>query len=116
MSMIRAHGAAKSQVPIGLIYSVRSPSDVIYASELSERTLSSPLTVHYQYTRSARPGARPGRIDAATIAKLAPPPAARPAIFVCGPSGFVEAATSLLVDAGHPAATIKTERFGPTGI
>jgi ferredoxin-NADP reductase len=116
MSMIRAHGAARSQVPVGLIYSVRSPPDVIYASELSERSLSSPLTVHYQYTRSAaRLGARPGRIDAATIAKLAPPPAARPAIFVCGPSGFVEAATSLLVDAGHPAATIKTERFGPTG-
>jgi ferredoxin-NADP reductase len=115
MSMIRAHGAAASQVPVGLIYSVRSPSDAIYASELSERTLSSPLTVHYQYTRSARPGARPGRIDAATIARLAPPPAAKPAIFVCGPSGFVEAATSLLIDAGHPAATIKTERFGPTG-
>ena len=115
MSMIRAHGAAGSEVPVGLIYSVRSPSDVIYASELSERTLSSPLTVHYQYTRSARPGARPGRIDAATIARLAPPPAAKPAIFVCGPSGFVEAATSLLVEAGHPAPAIKTERFGPTG-
>jgi ferredoxin-NADP reductase len=115
MSMIRAHGAAESQVPVGLIYSVRSPADVIYASELSERTVSSPLTVDYRYTRSARPGVRPGRIDAAAIAKLAPPPAAKPDIFVCGPSGFVEAATSLLVDAGHAAATIKTERFGPTG-
>ena len=115
MSMIRAHGAAKSQVPVGLIYSVRSPFDVIYQTELSERSLSSPLTVHYQYTRSARPGARPGRIDAAAIARLAPPPAARPDIFVCGPSGFVEAATSLLIEAGHAPATIKTERFGPTG-
>jgi ferredoxin-NADP reductase len=115
MSMIRAHGAAESEVPVGLIYSVRSPSDVIYQTELSERSLSSPLTVDYRYTRSARPGTRPGRIDAAAIARLAPPPAARPDIFVCGPSGFVEAATSLLVDAGHAPATIKTERFGPTG-
>jgi ferredoxin-NADP reductase len=115
MSMIRAHGAADSEVPAGLIYSVRSPQDVIYATELSERSASSPLTVHYQYTRSARPGARPGRIDAATVARLAPPPADKPAIFVCGPSGFVEAATSLLVEAGHAPATIKTERFGPTG-
>jgi ferredoxin-NADP reductase len=115
MSMIRAHGAAESEVPVGLIYSARSPSDVIYQTELSERSVSSPLTVHYRYTRSARPGTRPGRIDAATIARLAPPPAARPDIFVCGPSGFVEAATSLLVDAGHAPATIKTERFGPTG-
>ena len=115
MSMIRAHGAAKSEVPVGLIYSVRSPSDVIYQTELSERSLSSPLTVDYRYTRSAPPGKRPGRIDAAAITRLAPPPAARPDIFVCGPSGFVEAATSLLVDAGHTPATIKTERFGPTG-
>ena len=115
MSMIRAHGAAKSEVPVGLIYSVRSPSDVIYQTELSERSLSSPLTVDYRYTRSAPPGKRPGRIDAAAITRLAPPPAARPDIFVCGPSGFVEAATSFLVDAGHTPATIKTERFGPTG-
>jgi ferredoxin-NADP reductase len=115
MSMIRAHGAAKSQVPVRLIYSVRSPADVIYASELSERTLSSPLAVDYRYTRSAPPGARPGRIDATAIAESAPPPDDKPAIFVCGPSGFVEAATSLLVEAGHAPATIKTERFGPTG-
>ena len=115
MSMIRAHGAAKSEVPVGLIYSVRSPSDVIYQTELSERSMSSPLTVDYRYTRSARPGTRPARIDAAAIARLAPPPATRPDIFVCGPSGFVEAATSLLIEAGHPPATIKTERFGPTG-
>ena len=115
MSMIRAHGAARSEVPVGLIYSVRTPSDVIYQTELSERSVSSPLTVDYRYTRSVRPGARPARIDAAAIARLAPPPAARPDIFVCGPSGFVEAATSLLVEAGHPPAIIKTERFGPTG-
>ena len=115
MSIIRAHGAAKSEVPVGLIYSVRSPSDVIYQTELSERSLSSPLTLNYRYTRTAPPGTRAARIDAAAVARLAPPPAANPDIFVCGPSGFVEAATSLLVDAGHAPATIKTERFGPTG-
>ena len=58
MSMIRAHGAARSEVPVGLIYSVRSPSDVIYQTELSERSASSPLTVDYRYTRSAPPGTR----------------------------------------------------------
>ena len=115
MSMIRAHGAAKSEVPVGLIYSVRSPSDVIYASELSERSLSSPLSSTLLYTRSAHRGVPPGRINAAVIAASALPPDTAPDIFVCGPSGFVEAATSLLVEAGHPAATIKTERFGPTG-
>jgi ferredoxin-NADP reductase len=32
-----------------------------------------------------------------------------------GPTGFVEAAASLLVKAGHDASVIKTERFGPSG-
>jgi ferredoxin-NADP reductase len=114
MSMIRAHGAAQSQVPVALIYSARSPADVIYAHELSERTVASPLNLTLLYTRSAHRGVPPGRINAAVIAASAFPPAAAPAIYVCGPSGFVEAATSLLVDAGHRPASIKTERFGAT--
>jgi ferredoxin-NADP reductase len=36
-------------------------------------------------------------------------------VFVCGPTGFVEAVADLLVRAGHGAAAIKTERFGPSG-
>jgi ferredoxin-NADP reductase len=115
MSMIRAAGEIKSEVPIALIYSVRSPSDVIYASELSERTVSSPLSLTLLYTRAAHRGVPPGRINAAVISASAFPPDAKPDIFVCGPSGFVEAATALLVEAGHAPADIKTERFGPTG-
>jgi len=38
-----------------------------------------------------------------------------PAIFVCGPTGFVTAAADLLTAAGHDPGRIKTERFGPTG-
>jgi ferredoxin-NADP reductase len=115
MSVIRAHGAAESQVPVALIYSVRSPADVIYAHELSERTVASPLSRTLVYTRSAHRGVPPGRINAAVVAASAFPPSSAPAIYVCGPSGFVEAATTLLVDAGHRPASIKTERFGPTG-
>jgi ferredoxin-NADP reductase len=37
-------------------------------------------------------------------------------VFVCGPTGFVEAAADLLVDAGHEPGTIKTERFGPSQV
>ena len=115
MSMIRAHGAAKSQVPIGLIYSVRTPADVIYAHELSERSVTSPLNLTLLYTRSAHRGVPGGRISAAVIATSAFPPADDPSIYVCGPSGFVEAATKLLTEAGHRPAAVKTERFGPTG-
>ena len=43
------------------------------------------------------------------------PPEESPAVFVCGPTGFVEAVADLLVRAGHGADAIKTERFGPSG-
>jgi len=115
MSIIRTRDTIKSEVPVRLIYSVRSPADAIYASELAERSGDSALTVTYLYTRSAPPGGRAGRINAGLIAELAWSPDDKPGIFACGPSGFVEAAASLLVDAGHDPATVKTERFGPTG-
>jgi ferredoxin-NADP reductase len=115
MSIVRTHGQVKSEVPVRLIYSVRSPADVIYSSELEERAVSSPLTVTRRFTRQAPAGGRSGRINSDVIGELAWPPERKPAIFVCGPTGFVEAAADLLVAAGHDPATVKTERFGPTG-
>jgi ferredoxin-NADP reductase len=43
------------------------------------------------------------------------PAAARPRVFVCGPTPLVEAAAQSLSEIGHEPALIKTERFGPTG-
>jgi ferredoxin-NADP reductase len=40
------------------------------------------------------------------------PPTEKPAVFVCGPTSFVEVVADLLVALGHPADTVKTERFG----
>ena len=53
-----------------------------------------------------------GRIDAATVAELALPPGVDPLVYVCGPTGFVEAVASILVQRGHRADRIRTERFG----
>jgi ferredoxin-NADP reductase len=144
MAMIRAHAAAESKVPLRLIYSVRTPADAIYADELTQRSVASPLEVTYLYTRApaastgapaASTGApaastrapaapdptasgpireRASRINADIIAEAAWPPDAKPAVFICGPSGFVEAASDLLVAVGHDPAQVKTERFGPT--
>jgi ferredoxin-NADP reductase len=38
-----------------------------------------------------------------------------PAVFICGSTGFVEAAAGALVELGHDPLRIKTERFGATG-
>jgi len=81
---------------------------------LSERARISPLTLTYLYTRAAPAGMPVGRINADTLAAAGWPPDSKPAVFVCGPTGFVEAAANLLVAAGHDPAAVKTERFGPT--
>ena len=75
------------------------------------------LEVSYVYTRSAPPGARVrvGRLNPVVLAAPGWTRETAPAEFICGPTGFVEAAASLLVKAGHDASVIKTERFGPSG-
>jgi ferredoxin-NADP reductase len=49
------------------------------------------------------------------LARFAWPPERRPLAFVCGPTGFVEAVAEALVGLGHDPASVRTERFGPTG-
>ncbi|MEN3309749.1 MAG: hypothetical protein V7603_5951 [Micromonosporaceae bacterium] len=118
MAMIRARAAAASRVPFRLVYSSRGPAEVIYAGELVRRVRDDRgLDVTYAYTRMVPDGwpRRPGRVDAALLASAGWPADFAPSVFVCGPTGFVEAVADLLVDQGHPAASIKTERFGPTG-
>jgi ferredoxin-NADP reductase len=118
MAMIRERAAAGSHAPFKLIYSVRDPGALLYAGELAERERAGDgLEVSYVYTRTAPPGSTEptGRINATTLASAGWPPEDSPAVFVCGPTGFVEAVADLLVRAGHGAGAIKTERFGPSG-
>ena len=50
------------------------------------------------------------RIDKAMLAEVSFPPEQHPEIFICGPTPLVEDASRFLVELGHPAPTIKTER------
>jgi ferredoxin-NADP reductase len=108
MAMLRHRRLARPDVPARLLFSVRSPEELIYAAELGEET-----TV--LYTRQAPAGtARPtGRITAADVEAVAF--GTGPA-YVCGSSGFVEAASRLLVDAaGYQPRQVLLERYGPSG-
>ena len=49
------------------------------------------------------------------LADVGPDPSEHPLVYVCGPTLFVEAAATALVELGHEPQRIKTERFGPTG-
>ena len=90
-----------------LLVSVRAPADLLFAGELQ----AAGATV--VYTRSTPPGfARPpGRV---TRADLAPLVAAAETAYVCGSSGFADAASRLLVGLGVATEAIRVERFGPT--
>ena len=109
MAMLRHRRRTMPDVPMRLIYSVRTAEDVIYADELWDDAV---LT----FTRSAPDGwqGHTGRLDDELISEQASPFLVGTS-FLCGTDGFVEAASQLLLGAGLPAQQIRTERFGPTG-
>jgi ferredoxin-NADP reductase len=111
MSMLRHRERAGSDAEAKLLLSAKRPDDVLYAAELAA------FDVTYTYTRDAPAGwtgyAR--RVDRAMLAEAGFAPEARPRIYVCGPSGFVEGVAAELVGLGHGADRIRTERFGATG-
>jgi ferredoxin-NADP reductase len=116
MAMLRERVASGSEAEMRLLLSSRSWDDVIYRDEL-ERIGGDGLTVIHTLTRSQPPGwagyAR--RVDQPMLAEVAPPPAERPIVYVCGPTPFVEAVANGLVQLGHAPDRVRTERFGATG-
>jgi ferredoxin-NADP reductase len=118
MAMLRHRAAAGSAVPTRLLYSSRSLEDVIFRAEL-ERLVATDtqLGVIHTLTRVQAPdwsGYR-RRIDAEMLAEVAWPPDQHPLAYVCGPTPLVESVAIALVELGHEAGRVKTERFGPTG-
>jgi ferredoxin-NADP reductase len=107
MAMLRHRRRTMPELPMRLVYSVRSADEVIYEDELGDEAL---LT----FTREAPQGwaGHTGRIDSALIAEALDD---AQLAFVCGSNGFVEAASGVLLGAGLDARRIRTERFGPTG-
>lgn len=115
LAIARLHATSASTAPMRMLYSVRSDDDAFYADELTGMSGES-FTVDWAYTRASPSGfPRPAsRVDAATIAESTISPSEHPTVYVCGPTGFVEAVADLLVAAGHSPDRIRTERFGGT--
>lgn len=109
MSMLRHRRRTAPELPMKLIYSVRTKDEIIYADELGEDAL---ITL----TRTAPDdwSGHRGRVDGDLFAQAGASFATGYA-FVCGSNGFVESTTGLLLAAGYQAERIRTERFGPSG-
>jgi ferredoxin-NADP reductase len=116
-SIARHRAALRSEVPARLLLSSRTLADVIYRSELDSLASSSGLEIVQTLTREQPPGwtGHTGRLDRDLLEQVAWPVTERPLVFVCGPTGFVEAVAEALVGLGHDPARIRTERFGATG-
>jgi ferredoxin-NADP reductase len=116
MAMIRHRAATRSATEMRLLFSSRSWDDVIYRDEL-ERLAGDGLSIVHTLTRSQPDGwsgyAR--RVDKRMLEEVSPAPEEQPVVYVCGPTPFVEAVATALVQLGHEPGRIKTERFGPTG-
>jgi ferredoxin-NADP reductase len=113
-AMLRHREAVGSDVPVRLLYSSRSVEEVIYRAELEHAAAEHDADVRFTLTRSRPDGWRgyDRRIDRALLEEVAWPVADDPLVYVCGPTGFVETAAGSLVDLGHDARRIRTERFG----
>ena len=118
MAMIRHRAASRDRTPARLLLSSRTIEDVIYHEEFDRLASADPsLEVRHTLTRAHPEGWRgyARRLDRQMIEDVAWPTNPAPAVFVCGPTSFVEAAASLLVEHGYDPGWIKTERFGATG-
>ncbi len=124
-SILAHREALAPQLPALLLYSARSPEDIIYRKFLYDISRRSPyVAVQCSLTRRQPPSwiGYDRRVDAAMleecIAELGQlaeaGDLAHPLCYVCGPTGFVETAADALLAIGVPEAVIRTERFGPT--
>jgi ferredoxin-NADP reductase len=118
MAMVRARIRDGGDVPVRLLVSSRSADDVIYNGELGAIAAGHDGVEVIQTLTRAQPPGWSGyrrRVDREMLADVAWPATDKPRCYVCGPTGFVEAVATSLVELGHQPQNIRTERFGPTG-
>jgi len=120
--------AADPTAPVVVLASVTTPARLLYADELGDRvrTGTAAATVHVSRAElppdAVRPGTplealtlRSGRVDTASVKAAVAAcggPDADPAVFVCGPTSFVEALVAQLAAAGLDPRAVRAERFG----
>ncbi len=114
-AILRQREHSGSDVPVKLLYSARTPAELIYRDELDR--YHDGVEIIYTLTREQPAGwtgyAR--RVDRALLAEAVWPAGKNPLAFVCGPTDFVETVAGGLVALGYEPGRVKTERFGGMG-
>lgn len=114
VAMARAAHEHSAGASVRLLYSVRGPENAMYRDELEALTGDGGAALTWAYTRRAPDGwAGPvGRLDDDRLRAAVWDAQSGPAVYVCGPTGFVEHVADALVRLGHAPGRIRTERFG----
>jgi ferredoxin-NADP reductase len=116
-AMLRHRRRSRSDITARLLLSARTQADVIYREELEQADSKADADVVLTLTRAQPPDwtGYSRRVDTELLRETAWPVSERPLAFVCGPTPFVEAVASSLVELGYDPGRVKTERFGATG-
>ncbi len=118
MAIVRHRAAVGSSAPCTLLFSSRTPADIIYGAELETlAACNDGLRVVHTLTREQPQGwtGYSRRIDAQMLADVLGTAGPSANVFVCGPTPLVEVAATSLVSLGLPPSRVRTERFGPSG-
>lgn len=118
MAMLRHRQHAGAQNFTTLLFSIRTPEDLIYNKELEHLAANDiNFQLLHTFTRQA-PVDWQGlnrRIDKDMLKEVIHSFQTAPVIYICGPTQLVENVANTLLEMNIPAEDIKTERFGPTG-
>jgi len=96
-------------IPVTLVYRVRHRHDLVFARELEVLAQEPDVVIDYQIGSRRTWGSR-DPLSADAIERLVPDVGQRE-VFLCGPSGFMDAAQEAVLELGVPGRRIHQERF-----
>ena len=116
MSIIRYIHAEKLPTKTTLLYSNKTPQDIVYRHELEELNKHKNINIHFTITRTEEAASEgweglTGRINKDMIKKIIKD-IKKPLFYLCGPPQFVEDLKTLLIEQGVEKEKIKQERYG----
>ena len=112
MSIIRAIAECGRPTPTTLIYSVSTPSEILFRQELEEIACRNPnisLVFTVTHSEGQEWNGRMGRIDDELIRQAQVSPDSL--FFICGPPDMIRDVIGMLVRLGAPGSRIKYEQW-----
>lgn len=114
LGMLAQMAACDRDRVVAVLHADRSPADHVLAAEVAgEVALMPNADVHTWYEQGADRATGPGTVHAGLmdVRSVAIPDGAH--VFLCGPTGFLQAVRAACLDAGVPAGQVHAELFAP---